>query len=115
MVVAKQRHHALVSLLTGKLVFRVQRDCAAAFVVDVDQFTQRAARINRAGDGGCRAQAQIGLHFSHCQLDRTIAKNLQHQCAIELDVTLHQCAGGGHFAQQVHHLHRVSASSLPAL
>jgi hypothetical protein len=59
------------------------------------------------GAGG--AQAQIRLHLDHAQLHRAIAKNLQYQSAVELDIALHQHACSGHLAQQLANGRGVSA------
>ena len=117
-LIAKQRHHALIRLLTGQAVFRVERDGAAAQIVQVDHLTQTGARLHTASPGrrqrGCGAQTQVGLDFSHGQLDRTVTKNLQHQGTIELDVALHQRRSSGHLTQQLQHLGRVTTSAFPA-
>ena len=59
------------------------------------------------GDRGGRTQGQIGLHLGHSQFDRAVAKNLQDQGAVELDVGLHQAGRRDHLSQQMLHGHRV--------
>jgi len=70
---------------------------------------QRVVELPLAG-----AQAQVGLHLGHGQLDRAVALDLQDQRAVELDIGLHQRGRGGHFAQQVGHRGRVAARLLAA-
>ena len=119
MLIAKQRHHALVGLLARQAVLGVQRDSAAPQIILIDQLTQRSTCLHAFRPGGSQrgggAQTQVGLNFCHRQLERAVAKNLQHECAIELDIALHQRCGGRHFAQQLHHLGWVAASRLTAL
>ena len=115
MPVAKQRHHALVRLLSRQLVPGVQRDGAAPQVAHVDELTQGAARLNSACHRRRCAQGHVGLHFGHRQLHRAIAKNLQNQRAVELDGALHQRARRRHFTQQVHHFDRITTGSLASL
>ena len=113
-LVAMQRHHALVRLLAGELVLGVERDGAAALAVHVEQRFQLRAGLHVAHDGGGGAEAEVRLHFHHRQLHRPVAKDLQHQRAIELDVGLHQHAGRRHLAQQHTHLGHVFAHGLAA-
>ena len=71
-----QRHHALIGLLAGLLVFGIQRDGAAAVVEHVDHFRQARTGPDFALHAGRGAQRQIALHFSHRHLHRPIAHDL---------------------------------------
>ncbi|MNS69084.1 hypothetical protein D3C72_1023890 [compost metagenome] len=108
-VVAEQRHDALVRRGAGQLVFRVERDGAAALVVHVDHVGQ--ARVGRqvADHLGGGAQAQVGLGLGHRHLHGAVAEDLQDQRAVELDVGLHQRGRGRHLAEQFGHRRRVRA------
>ena len=109
LVVAKQGHHALVGLLPLQFGLGVECDRAAAVVVGIDHGAQAGASRHLALHGGRGAQAQIALHFGHCQLDRAVAMDLQDQRAIKLDARLHQHARRRHFTQQRLHWQRVGA------
>ncbi len=110
--VADQRHHALVGLLAGQSVLGVERDGTASAVEHIDHVRQRRVVGHRPLHVGGGAQAQVGLHLGHGQLDRAVALDLQDQRAVELDVGLHQRGRSGHFAQQVGHRGRVAARLL---
>ena len=58
---------------------------------------------HHTGHCGSCTQFQIGLHLHHRHLHGAIAKYLQHQSPIELDVGLHQHCCSGHFTQHVLH------------
>jgi hypothetical protein len=106
-LVAVQRHHALVRLLARQAVFGIQRDGAAPAAMQVDHLAQARILGHLTQHRGRGTQAQVGLHLGHRQLDRAVAKHLQHQSAIELDVGLHQHGSSSHFAQQRTHRLRV--------
>jgi len=110
-LVTKQGHHTLIGLLPRQTVFRVERDGAAALVVQVDQLAERGilGHLTHLGAGG--AQTEVGLHLGYSHLDRAVAKDLQDQGTVELDIALHQHAGRRHFAQQLAHRRRVGTGT----
>ena len=112
--VAMERHHALVGLLAGALVLRIQRDRAAALAVQVDHGLEPRRRIDLANHLGGGAVGQVGLHLDHREPHRPVAEYLQHQRAVELDVGLHQRAGRGHLAEQGAHRCREGVARLLA-
>ncbi|MPM78820.1 hypothetical protein SDC9_125835 [bioreactor metagenome] len=71
----------------------------------IDQLCQRS-QLAAQGQIGlthqrCRGtQAQVRLHFGHCQLDGAVAHDLEYQRTIELDVGLHEHTSRRHFAKQ---------------
>jgi hypothetical protein len=106
-LVAEQRHHALVGLLARQAALRLQRDGAAALVVDVDHVRQAGVGRQLPDHRGRGAQAHVGLDLGHHHLHRPVAEDLQDQRAVELDVGLHQRGRGGHLAEQFGHGRRI--------
>ena len=105
-LVAMQRHHALVGLLAGQAVLRVERDRAAALAVQIEQRGQAGIGRHIAHHFGGGPKAQVGLGFGHRQPDRAVTVHLQDQRAVELQIGLHQHTGCGHFTQQGAHRRR---------
>ena len=89
----------------GILSLRVERDHEAAIAMRVDQLGQadvvRHHRVRRQLGGG--AHAQFGIAFDHQQTHRTVAMDLHHDRAVELQVGRQQRGGRQHFAQQRAH------------
>ena len=102
-MVAVQRHHALVGLLAWQAVLGVQRDGATPAAAHIDHLAQPGIGSDVAVDGGGSAQAEVRLHLRHRHLHRAIPEHLQHQRAVELDVGLHQHTSRSHLAQQLLH------------
>ena len=105
--ITKERHHPLVGLLTRQTVLRVQGDGATPLVVHVDHLAQAGVWRHLAHLRARGSQTEVRLHLHHAQLDRAVTENLQHQCAVELDVALHQHARSGHLTQQLTHRRRI--------
>ena len=101
-----QRHHALVGLLAGQPVLRVERDRAAALAVHVEHRLELRVGRHLADHLGGGAKRQVGLHLGHRELHRPVAEHLQDQRTVELDVGLHQHAGRRHLAEQRAHRRR---------
>ncbi|MNT09191.1 hypothetical protein D3C72_1439660 [compost metagenome] len=101
-VLVRQRHDALVRLLSRQLVLRVERDGKAAVAVRVDQVGQRGVvgDLGALGQLGGGAHRQVGQAFHHQHPHRAVAVQLHHQRAVELQVGRQQCRGGHHLAQQ---------------
>ena len=104
--VAVQRDAALVRLLAGELVFRVERDRAAPAAVHIEQRLQPRTFGDFAHHLGGRAKGEIAAHLGHRELDRTVAHHLQHEVAVEADARLHQHGRRGHLAEQLAHRQR---------
>ena len=104
-----QRHHPLVGLLARLALFGVERDGTAPGAARIHHLGQARLRRHLALHRRSGAQAQVGLHLGHRQLDRPIAMHLHDQGAVELDVGLHQHPSGQHLAQKLAHGRRVSA------
>ena len=105
----RQGHDALVRLLAGLAVLRIERDRAAALSVAVDQIGEVGVVVDARHHLGRRPEGQVGLGFGHGQLDRPVALDLQFECTVELDAGLHQQTGRSHLAEQVAHRQRPGA------
>jgi hypothetical protein len=104
--VTVQGHDALVRLLAGLLVQRIERDGAATLAVHVEHRFELCTGRHLADHLGGGAKRQVGLHLGDGQLDGTVAVHLQDQRAVELDVGLHQRGRRGHLAEQGAHRRR---------
>ena len=88
--VAAQSHHTLVRLLTRELVERVERDGAAALPVHVEHGFEPRIGVDLPDHLGGDPERQIGLHFGHRQLHRSVTKSLEDERTVELDIGLHR-------------------------
>ena len=99
----RQGHNALIGLLAGLAIQRIQRNGAAAFAMRIDQFSQAGIGCHLAHHAcGC-TQPQIGQHFGHGHFHGAIALHLQNQGAVEADGRLQQNRAGNHLAQHGAH------------
>jgi hypothetical protein len=109
--VAVQRHDALVRLLPGQALLRVERDRAAALAVHVQQGLEPGVGRHLADHLRGGPEGEVGLDLGNRELDRTVAEHLQDQRAVELDVALHQGRRRAHLAEQLPHRLRIRTTA----
>jgi hypothetical protein len=79
---------------------RRERDRAAPGALRIEHRGQPRVGADGAANRGGDAKGEIGADFGDRELDRTVAEDLKDQVAGELDVGVHEHAGGDHLAEQ---------------
>ncbi len=100
-LVAMQWHHPLVRLLAREPLARVQGDRTPTVSARIEETLKPIAGIHGPLQGGGGAKAEVRLDFDNRQPHRAVPLKLKDQCAVELDIGLHEDSRGSHLTQKV--------------